>query len=167
MAYGIFTSRKISLTNQIFNLQQQLNNIMDQKQKMLNFSANIADGKITAEEMATDPTNVLNYSDFVSSYKAWLETPDSEGGCATSLGQITASTTDTSNGAIAEILEASVSIEYAKIYQKKLDAVENQLDMQQNKIQTKLAALEKDLEQVEQAEAKAIDRATPKYDGVG
>ena len=170
MAYAMFTHQKISLTNRIFLLQQQLNNIMDQKQKLLNFSANIADGVVTVEEMASDPTNIKNYGDFVQSYLAWKQKPDAEGGCANSLatiGGLNTSTDEATIAALAEVLETSVSTEYARAYQKKLDAIENQFDMQQQRIQTKLSAAEKQLEQVEQAEAKAIDRATPKYDGVG
>lgn len=172
MAYGLFCSKKIYLTNLIFTLQSQLNNIMYQKQKMLEFSANIADGKVTAEELAGDPTNFNNYSDFLMGYDAFINTSDDEGGAASTIGSIgSVAMEENSNedylAAIAEMLNQSVSTEYAQQYSKKIEALENQYDMQQQKIETKLSAAEKDLESTKDAEAKAIDRATPKYDGVG
>ena len=172
MAYGLFCSKKIYLTNLIFTLQSQLNNIMYQKQKMLEFSANIADGKVTAEELAGDPTNFNNYSDFLMGYDAFINTSDDEGGAASTIGSIgSVAMEENSNedylAAIAEMLNQSVSTEYAQQYSKKIEALENQYDMQQQKIETKLSAAEKDLESTKDAEAKAIDRSTPKYDGVG
>ena len=172
MAYGLFCSKKIYLTNLIFTLQSQLNNIMYQKQKMLEFSANIADGKVTAEELANDPTNFNNYSDFLMGYDAFINTSDDEGGAASTIGSIgSVAMEENSNedylAAIAELLNQSVSKEYAQQYSKKIEAMENQYDMQQQKIETKLSAAEKDLESTKDAESQAIDRATPKYDGVG
>ena len=172
MAYGMFTSMKISLNNQIFLLQQKLNNITEQKLSMLTFCANIADGKVSIEDLASDPTNFQNYGDFVQSYNAWKQTSDAEGGCATTTGSIAGMATDYNDSeayiaAISEMMETSVSQEYVKMYQKQLDAQEQQLDNEQDKIQTKITALQKRLEKVEEAEAKAIDKSTPKYTGLG
>ncbi|MGM9994755.1 MAG: hypothetical protein ACI37R_08530 [Candidatus Avigastranaerophilus sp.] len=171
MAYGLFCRKKIYLTNLVFTLQSQLDNIMEQKQKMLNFSANIADGKVTAEELASDPTNFNNYGEFLTSYDAFINTSDDEGGAASTIGSIGSVAMEENNSeayvaAIAEMLNQSVGTEYAQQYSKKIDAMENQLDMQQKRIETKLSAAEKQLEATEQAEAKAIERSTPKYDGV-
>lgn len=172
MAYGLFCSKKIYLTNLVFTLQTQLNNIMNQKQKMLNFSANIADGIVTAEEMASDPTNFNNYSEFLLSKDSFVNTADDEGGAASTIGNIGSVAMEENSSedylaAIAEMLNQSVGTEYAQQYSKKIDAMENQLDMQQQRIQTKLSAAEKELEAAETAEAQAIERSTPKYDGVG
>lgn len=172
MAYGLFCSKKIYLTNLVFTLQSQLNNIMYQKQKMLEFSANIADGKVTAEELAGDPTNFNNYSEFLMGYDSFINTADDEGGAASTIGNIGAVAMDENSNedylaAIAEMLNQSVSSEYAQQYTKKIEAAENKLDMQQQKIETKLSAAEKELEAVKTAEAQAIERSTPKYDGVG
>lgn len=171
MAYGLFCRKKIYLTNLVFTLQTQLDNIMDQKQKMLNFTANIADGKVTADELANDPTNFNNYAEFLMSYDAFVNTSDDEGGSATTVGNIGSIAMEENNSeaymaAIAEMLNQSVSQEYAQQYSKKMDALENQLDMQQKRIETKLAAAEKQLQAVEDAEKSAIERSTPKYDGV-
>ena len=44
---------------------------------------------------------------------------------------------------------------------------ENALEMEVKRLDTQISALQKQLEAVEQAESKAIDRATPKFNGVG
>jgi hypothetical protein len=172
MAYALFANRKLYYTNLVFTLQSQLDNISQQKQSLLNFSGNIADGKITVEEIAADPTNFNNYSEYLQGADAYINTADDEGGAATSIGEIGSMAAEQNNSedylaTIAEMLNESVNEEYAKQYSKKLEAVENQLDLQQQKIETKLSVAEKQLEAVESAEGDAIDKATPKYTGVG
>ena len=44
---------------------------------------------------------------------------------------------------------------------------ENALEMEVKRLDTKLQALQKQLEKVEEAEGKGIDRATPKFSGQG
>lgn len=44
---------------------------------------------------------------------------------------------------------------------------ENTLEMVVKRLDTQVTALQKELEAVEQAESNAIDRATPKFNGVG
>lgn len=62
-------------------------------------------------------------------------------------------------------------------YQKEVDAInrqiyqvsikENAIEMEVKRLDTQVTALQKQLEAVEQAEGQAIDRATPKFNGVG
>ncbi len=44
---------------------------------------------------------------------------------------------------------------------------ENAIEMEVKRLDTRVSALQKQLEAVEQAESSAIDRATPKFKGVG
>lgn len=44
---------------------------------------------------------------------------------------------------------------------------ENSLEMEVERLDTKVTAMEKQLEAIKEAESDAIDRATPKYNGVG
>ena len=44
---------------------------------------------------------------------------------------------------------------------------ENSIEMEVKRLDTQVTALQKQLEAVEQAESSAIDRATPKFQGVG
>ena len=172
MGYALFANRKIYLTNLVYQFQSQLDNIMMQKQDLISFSANIADGKVTVDEIASDPANFGNYSEFLQGADAYINTADDEGGAATTIGEIGSMAADQNNSeeylaSIAEMLNTSVSEKYAVQYNKKIEALENELDMQQKRIETKLSAAEKQLSATEEAEASAIDRATPKYDGVG
>lgn len=52
-----------------------------------------------------------------------------------------------------------------EIYQTSVK--ENTLEMVVKRLDTQVTALQKELEAVEQAESNAIDRATPKFNGVG
>lgn len=172
MGYALFANRKIMLTNLVFTLQCKLDNIMQQKQSLINFSANISDGKVTVEEIASDPTNFNNYAEYLQGADAYINTADDEGGAATSIGEIGSLAQEQNNSeeylaSIAAMLNEAVNQEYAKQYNKKLEALENQLDMQQKKIETQLTAAQNELQAVEQAEGKAIENATPKYNGVG
>ena len=64
------------------------------------------------------------------------------------------------------MLNESVSQQYSYQYSKKLEATENQLDQQQKKIETQLEVAQQQLQAVEQAEAKGIERSIPKYSGL-
>ena len=94
MGYALFANRKIFYTNLVFSLQSKLDNIMQQKQSLLNFSANIADGKVTIEEIANDPTNYNNYTNFLQGIDSYIVTSDDEGGAATTIGEIGAMATE-------------------------------------------------------------------------
>lgn len=172
MGYALFANRKIFYTNLVFTLQSKLDNIMQQKQSLLNFSSNIADGVVTVEELAGDASNFNNYSEFLQGADAYINTPDSEGGAASSIGEIGSIAANQNQSeeylaSIAEMLNTSVNEKYAQQYSKRLEAMENQLDMQQKRIESKLTVAQSQLQAVEQAEAKAIENATPKYNGVG
>ncbi len=172
MGYSLFANRKIYYTNLLFTLQSKLDNIMQQKNSLLTFSANISDGKITVEEIASDPTNFNNYAEYLQGADAYINTADDEGGAATSIGEIGSMAAEQNDSeeylaAIAEMLNSAVNEEYAKQYSKKLEVLENELDMQQEKLETQISAVQSQLEAVEDAEGDAIERSTPKYSGVG
>lgn len=179
MGYALFASRKIMYTNLVNVLQMRLDNIMMQKQSLLTFSANISDGQLTAEEVAGDLGNLTNYNDYQSAYAAYDPYTQDANGNIVSLRESTrqqaelASANMDANTATAYIqsqmytAEKSIADNFAKQYTKKLEALENQLDLEQERIQSQLSVAEKQLEAVEEAEAKAIDRSIPKYNGVG
>ncbi len=172
MGYALFANRKLYYTNLVYTLQSQLDNITQQKQSLLTFSANISDGVVTIDEIASDATNYTNYAEYLAGAATYAETADDEGGSATTTNSILSMAAEEDDSdeylaAVAELLNTAVNEEYAKQYSKKLEAVENQLDLQQNKIETKLTAAQNELEAVEEAEGDAIEKATPKYSGVG
>ncbi len=171
MGYALFTNRKIQLSNLIFTLQCQLDNIMTQRQYLLNFSSNISDGIVTVEEMASDPTNFNNYNEYLYGAQACIDTPDDEGGMGTTIGGIgdyaaTVNNSDEYLASIANMINQPVCEAYAKQCSDKLNALDNQLDMQQKRIESKISALQTQLQSVEDAEGKAIEAATPHFSGL-
>lgn len=172
MGYALFANRKIYYTNLVFTLQSKLDNIMQQKQNLLNFSSNIADGVVTVEEIAGDATNFNNYTAYLEGADAYINTADDEGGAATTIGSIGSLAAEQNDSeeylaSIAEMLNTTVNEKYAQQYNKKLEAMENQLDLQQKRIETQLSVAQSQLQAVESAESQAIQSATPKYNGVG
>ena len=171
MGYALFANRKLYLHNMEFMLQQKLDNIMRAEQRMLEFSANITDGKVTIEEMASDPSNYYNYMTFLGGSDAFKDMEDADGGYGTTVSEIgnMAYETDQSEAylaAVASLLDTSVGEIYAQQECKKVEAEQHRLEMEKNKIETQLTAVQKEIESVEDAEGKAIEQATPKYSGV-
>lgn len=68
---------------------------------------------------------------------------------------------------ILKLLEQQLGEEYAKEQTRVLNKVEAALDIRQKHLETKLTVAKKQLEQLESAEADAIQSSTPKYNGVG
>ncbi len=170
MGYALFAHRKIFLTNEIFMLQQKIDNIAQRKISLLNFSANISDGKVTVEEIASDASNFSNYCEFMQGAQEYIDKADDEGGAGTTIGSIGSLAADQNQSeeylaAIADTLNTVVNEKYAQQYNKQLEVVENQLDMEQKKLETQLSARQQELQAVEQAEGQAIQNATPKYSG--
>ncbi len=171
MGYALFANRKIYYTNLVFTLQQKLDNISQQRQSLLNFSANISDGVVTVEEIASDATNFGNYSEYLAGAEEYATKTDDEGGASTTTGNITEMAISQNDSeeylqAVAEMINKSVNEAYAKQYEDKLEAEDNELDMQQRKIETQLTAAQQQLQAIEQAEGNAITSATPKYAGL-
>ena len=169
MGYALFASRKIYYVNMINNLNNQLDNILQTKQSLMTLSANIADGKITIDEIASDPANLNNYLGFIQGSTAFKE---SDQGSGDTVGTISGFLTGKEYSpqevaALSQLLDQSLGAEYAKQQQKRLLPEESQLDMQQKRIETKLAAAQQQLQAVEQAEGQAIQQSTPKFAGLG
>ena len=169
MGYALFTCRKIYYVNMINNLNAQLDNIAQQKQSLLTLSANIADGKVTVDELASDPTNLNSYMSFIQGSDAFKQAEQGAGDVTGTIGGFMTNQnySEQDMQAISQLLDESLGSEYAKAQSKKLTANENILDMQQKRLETKLSAAQKQLDSIEQAEAQAVDRATPKYAGLG
>ena len=166
---GLFTSRKLYYCNMIHTLNMQIDNIAMEKQNLLTLSASIVDGKITAEEFANDPMNYKNYLGFMEGSEAFKQSEQGAGEAVNSIGGVLNGKeyTEEDVAAISQLLNESLGREYAKEQSKKLAAAEHQLDMEQKKLETKLTSAQKHLEQVEQAEARAIQSSIPKYSGLG
>ena len=163
MAYGMLTSRKIHYTWLVNEIQMQLDQICQEKQSLLTLSAHIADGVVTPEEFASDPKNVANYLVFQEEVGSYRDSNLEGAMDSFKKREYSAEESD----ALRQYLSNSMAVEFAKQKARELSVVENQLDMQQKRLETKLTAAQKQLEAIEQAEARAVQNATPKYAGLG
>ncbi len=175
MGYALFANRKIYLTNQLNMLQLQLDSIMQQKSNLLQFSANIADGYITAEEMASDASNMPYYENYfmgLDQYGNSDQVNEASGRVAdqarSELGGNSDAVTEQSYLMnIQSLFDQEVREKYAEAQMKQVAVQENKLDMQQKKLETQISAVQTQLKAVEEAEGQAIQNATPKFNGVG
>ncbi len=168
MGYALFTARKTYYCNMINQINLQLDQICQQKQSLLNLSANIADGKVTVDELVSDPMNFNNYMGFIEGSAAFNQSEEGAGNLVGTIGGFLTNKEYSEQDAaiLAQLLDESLGTEYAKIQSKRLTAEENKLELQQKRLETKLTAAQNQLQAVEQAEQKAIQNATPKYAGI-
>ena len=179
--YAIFTMRKLQLTQRINNLQYRLMQISQKLQDLSVYAGNVADGLITPSEFMNSPASIfgVNMNYFNSSvpkalYQASMSTNmynnnilrmNQMSGGQYSLA-VDPSRPDSIfnnqffifNSFFKQALDAAGKAEAAKV--KRL---ESDLQAEKLTIDTQLKAAEKELESVEKAEEKGIDRSTPKY----
>ena len=174
MGYALFAAQKINYSNLVFNYQMQLDVISQKMLALAEYAANISDGSYSIEDYCSstysDPTNFVMFNSNQSEYVATADEKYNFGTIASS----NIPDFDESNeehqvqyNSIYTALQDKYAKEYANQISKQLAVEEQKLEMQKKKIETKLTAAEKILEQVEQAEASAIEKATPKFAGLG
>ena len=147
MSYALFAQRKLTLTG-------QLNCVSLQQTQRSNEQYQLA-------------TNTLSLQQQLSSLQA------SQAGELAELYESLASASGTDerdkiNSNIKkkeEEFKVEIDQINRQIYQTSVK--ENTLEMVVKRLDTQVTALQKELEAVEQAESAAIDRATPKFNGVG
>lgn len=147
MSYALFARRKVVLTGEL-NLVS-----LQQTQR--------------SNEQYILATNSLSLNQQMSSLQAAQSME-----LAALYGEL-ATTTDTTRRAQIndEIrrrqarFDAEIDAINQEIYQ--VSVKENAIEMEVKRLDTQVTALQKQLEAVEQAESAAIDRATPKFNGVG
>lgn len=179
--YAIFTMRKLQLTQRINSLQYRLMQISQKLQDLSVYAGNVADGVISPSEFMNSPAsifgvnmNFLNNSVPKALYQASMSTQiytnnimnlnqASGGQYAYALDPSNPNSIYNNqffvfNSFFKQALDAAGKAEAAKV--KRLET-----DLQNEKlmIDTQLKAAEKELESVEKAEEKGIERSTPKY----
>lgn len=147
MAYALFAQRKVVLTG-------ELNCVSLQQTQRSNEQYLLA-------------TKTLSLQQKMTSLQAAQSTE------LAALYEKLAGTTDTKE---RESLNDQIKTKQSK-FDAELDTInrdiyqvsvkENAIEMEVKRLDTKVTALQKQLEAVEQAESQAIDRATPKFQGVG
>ena len=214
MGYVLFASRKIALTNQLNMLQVRLEDVMNEKLRLLNYSANVADGVASTDDFVDDFTNAKSYSSFNLDTANYIKTvnyadtlqsaevnymlqntnisskitdqnvfnaktvADKHAELITHLNTWSAScsgneATDFQKALTAYSAEVETKIQdslckefYQNTESKRIAALETELEMKQKKIESQISAVQADLSSCEQAEAKGIQNATPKYAGL-
>lgn len=147
MAYALFAQRKIVLTG-------QLNMVTLQQTQRSNEQMALATNTLSLQQQLTSIQSAQS-----------LELAD--------LYQKLSTTTDSNerekvNAQIKEKqskFDAEIDTINRDIY--KVSVKENAIETEVKRLDTKVTALQKQLEAVEEAEGSAIDRATPKFKGVG
>ena len=147
MSYALFAQRKLTLTG-------QLNCVSLQQTQRSN----------EQYQLATDTLSLQQQLSSIQASQAG-ELADLYGALAS------AGDSDERNKINAQIQQKEQEFKVEldainrEIYQTSVK--ENTLEMVVKRLDTQVTALQKELEAVEQAESAAIDRATPKFNGVG
>ena len=147
MGYALFAQRKLVLDGQLNNAQLQQTQRSNEQYKL-------ATQTLSLQQQLTS-LNASQSGELAAMYEQLAEAPD-ENARASIQAKITAK-------------EKSFEQEIDKINRDiyKVSVMENALEMEVKRLDTMVTALQKQLEAVEQAEGQAIDRATPKFKGVG
>ena len=147
MGYALFAQRKLVLDG-------QLNNAQLQQTQRSNEQYALATQTLSLQQQLTS-LNAAQSGELAELYGKLSEETNS----------------DARNSINAEIKskEEAFEQEVDKINRDiyKVSVMENALEMEVKRLDTMVTALQKQLEAVEQAEGQAIDRATPKFKGVG
>ena len=146
MGYALFAQRKLVLDG-------QLNNAQLQQTQRSNEQYALATQTLSLQQQLTS-MNASQSNELAALY-ADLASADSD-------------LRDSINAAINEKqaeFEAEVDGINRQIYQ--VSVKENAIEMEVKRLDTMVTTLQKQLEAVEEAEGSAIDRATPKFNGVG
>ena len=146
MGYALFAQRKLVLDG-------QLNNAQLQQTQRSNEQYALATQTLSLQQQLTS-MNASQSNELAALY-ADLASADS-------------GMRDTINAVINQKqaeFEAEVDQINREIYQ--VSVKENAIEMEVKRLDTMVTTLQKQLEAVEEAEGSAIDRATPKFNGVG
>lgn len=147
MGYALFAQRKLVLDG-------QLNNAQLQQTQRSNEQYALATQTLSLQQQLTS-MNASQSGELAQMYEDLSSSNDS-----TQRDQI-----NSQIKAKEEAYEQEVDSINRQIYQ--VSVKENAIEMEVKRLDTMVTALQKQLEAVEQAEGSAIDRATPKFGGVG
>ncbi len=147
MGYALFAQRKIVLDG-------QLNNAQLQQTQRSNEQYALATQTLSLQQQLTS-MNSAQSGELADLYAKLSEAPDED-----SRSSINAQIKSKEEAFQQEIDDIN-----RQIYQ--VSVKENAIEMEVKRLDTQVTTLQKQLEAVEQAEGQAIDRATPKFNGVG
>lgn len=147
MGYALFAQRKVQLTGQI-------NSVSLQQTQRSNEQYILATNTLSLQQQMSS-MQASQSTELADLYAQLSSAEDS-----TKRDQINAQIKEKQSAFDAELDDIN-----REIY--KVSVKENAVEMEVKRLDTQLSALQKQLEAVEEAESSAIDRATPKFNGVG
>lgn len=180
--YAIFTMRKLMLANRVNTLNLKLMQLSQKTQDLAKYSGNIADGIITPEEAANSPAslfgrqatymqmtmpNALNQASLATQqYMTQYNNlnASSNGAVAKSIDPSGATSVPNQNMLMNSFYQQAMEAA-AKNEEKKIAAIEKEIDQQRLSIETQLKAAQAELDEVTKDEEGAIKSSTPKYSG--
>lgn len=156
MGYALFANRKLVLTSQLNGLELQL---AQRSNEQYNLAAQTASLQQQMSSIQSSQNNQLRplYEDLAAVNEDGTMTSD----------QAQQAREDIQSK--IEIMQMAFEDETNAI-QRQIDEValkEQSFEMAKQNLETRITAVTKELESVKEAEGAAIDRATPKYKGLG
>ena len=180
--YAIFTMRKMQLTQRINNLQYRLMQLSQKLQDLSVYAGNVADGIISPSEFLSSPASIfganMNYFNrsvpkalFEASQSTQMYNANMINMNMASGGQY-GMAVDPSN--FNSMLQQNQFFVFNSFFKQALDAagkaeaaqvkrLETDITNQKLMIETQLKAAETELQKVEDAESKNIEKTAPKY----
>ena len=147
MGYALFAQRKLVLDGLINSIQLQQNQRSDEQ---LRLSTNT----LTLQSRVSN-TQASQSVELGKLYEALSSADDSN--VRTSINNVI--------NARQKFFEQEIQSINNKIYQTSIK--ENAIEMEVKRLDTKLTAMQKQLEKIEEAESKGIEGATPNFNGLG
>ena len=152
MGYAVFAQRKVVLTSRLNTLQLMEMQMDDKQYRLATDTIQLQQQLSAIHQGQSDELSGL--------YERLSQNPtdqDPEGTNRDAINAEIESVKNTYQGYEDEINE--------QIYD--LSAKENSIELEKKRLETQITKVEKELENIEKFEASAIERANPKYDGVG
>lgn len=183
MGYALFAQRKVELTGQLNSVSLQQTQRSNEQYLLatqsLSLQQQMSSMQAAQSLELSDLYELLAHStedgmdqDFIDSLKEKDENGNTKYDRLTKVAQELVDNKNTSRESInAKIkeLEAGFEAELDEINREiyLVSVKENAVEMEVKRLDTMVSSLQKQLEAVEEAESSAIDRATPKFNGVG
>ena len=173
MGYALFAQRKVQLTGQL-NLVQLQQTQRSNEQYLLATQTLSLQQQMTSLQSAQSLELAELYELLSKTTEDGLNKDDFKAEDIEDYSTTAKSLID--DGADREQINAKIKEKEAE-FEAELDGInreiylvsvkENAIEMEVKRLDTQVSALQKQLEAVEEAEGSAIDRATPKFKGVG
>lgn len=152
MGYAIFAARKLMLTNRVNNLNFRIMCLSQQQQSLADISGRMQ------QYFGMLSTNASN--DMMQQMMAMQSGQQFNSGAMGAFGNLLGMGGNMMAGMYNQQQQISAM---SQLMLKPVADAENQIECERKRLETQLAAAQKELEKVEQAEEKAIERSAPKY----